>query len=230
MSYSSQASNQVFRDITEHISSGQWSPGMKIETEEQLCSRLGVSRVAVRQAIEKLSALSVLHKVQGSGTYVNSFKDASLLGMIYYPPTRETMRTVLEFRRMFDSYNAQLFVQYATEEELVVLEENYRGMTALRDEPKAFQKYESDFHNLIASGTHNVIIRQISSMLTELLEWHQALQYNNIGPDNSILWHGRILDAIREGDGELASLCTRIHIDKSIEYIEKKEDLFDTEK
>ena len=114
MPYSAQASNLVFKDITEHISSGQWAPGMKIETEEQLCSRLGVSRIAVRQAIEKLSALSVLRKVQGSGTYVNSFKDASLLGMIYYPPTRETMRTVLEFRRMFDSYNAQLFVQYAS--------------------------------------------------------------------------------------------------------------------
>ena len=122
MSYSAQASNLVFKDITEHISSGQWAPGMKIETEEQLCSRLGVSRIAVRQAIEKLSALSVLRKVQGSGTYVNSFKDASLLGMIYYPPTRETMRTVLEFRRMFDSYNAQLFVQYASPEELAELE------------------------------------------------------------------------------------------------------------
>ena len=224
MSYSAQASNLVFKDITEHISSGQWAPGMKIETEEQLCSRLGVSRIAVRQAIEKLSALSVLRKVQGSGTYVNSFKDASLLGMIYYPPTRETMRTVLEFRRMFDSYNAQLFVQYASPEELAELEENYRMMSSLRDEPKAFQEYESSFHYLIAAGTHNVIIQQISMMLTELLAWHQALQYDNIGPDNSIIWHGRILDAIREGDGELASLCTRIHIDKSIEYIERKED------
>lgn len=224
MPYSAQASNLVFKDITEHISSGQWAPGMKIETEEQLCSRLGVSRIAVRQAIEKLSALSVLRKVQGSGTYVNSFKDASLLGMIYYPPTRETMRTVLEFRRMFDSYNAQLFVQYASPEELAELEENYRMMSSLRDEPKAFQEYESCFHHLIAAGTHNVIIQQISTMLTELLAWHQALQYDNIGPDNSIIWHGRILDAIREGDGELASLCTRIHIDKSIEYIERKED------
>ena len=224
MPYSAQASNLVFKDITEHISSGQWAPGMKIETEEQLCSRLGVSRIAVRQAIEKLSALSVLRKVQGSGTYVNSFKDASLLGMIYYPPTRETMRTVLEFRRMFDSYNAQLFVQYASPEELAELEENYRMMSSLRDEPKAFQEYESNFHHLIAVGTHNVIIQQISMMLTELLAWHQALQYDNIGPDNSIIWHGRILDAIREGDGELASLCTRIHIDKSIEYIERKED------
>ena len=224
MPYSAQASNLVFKDITEHISSGQWAPGMKIETEEQLCSRLGVSRIAVRQAIEKLSALSVLRKVQGSGTYVNSFKDASLLGMIYYPPTRETMRTVLEFRRMFDSYNAQLFVQYASPEELAELEENYRMMSSLRDEPKAFQEYESGFHHLIAAGTNNVIIQQISTMLTELLAWHQALQYDNIGPDNSIIWHGRILDAIREGDGELASLCTRIHIDKSIEYIERKED------
>ena len=114
MSYSTQASNQVFQYITDHISSGIWKPGMKIDTEDQLCQTLSVSRAAVRQAIERLSSLSVLRKQQGSGTYVNGFDQVSLMGMLYYPPSRETMMTVLEFRRMFDSYNAELFVAHAS--------------------------------------------------------------------------------------------------------------------
>ena len=222
MSYSPQASSLAFDYITHKISTGQWVPGMKIDTEEQLCNNLNVSRIAVRQAIEKLSALSVLRKVQGSGTYVNSFEDASLLGLIYYPPTRQTMLTVLEFRRMFDSYNAELFVKNAQPEEREALDVNYRDMVKLRDVPEKFQVYESAFHHMIAVGTHNAVIQQISSMLTELLVWQQKLQYSNIGPDNSIEWHGKILDAIQSGNGELASLCTRIHIDNSIAYLKSK--------
>ena len=220
MSYSTQASNQVFQYITDHISSGIWKPGMKIDTEDQLCQTLSVSRAAVRQAIERLSSLSVLRKQQGSGTYVNGFDQVSLMGMLYYPPSRETMMTVLEFRRMFDSYNAELFVAHASQEELDAVEENYREMVTLKDDPQKFRSYESQFHHLLAIGTHNVIIQQISVLLTDLLTWHQAMQYDNIGPDNSILWHGRILEALQERNGELASLYTRIHIDNSIEYVE----------
>lgn len=220
MPYSTQASNQVFQYITDQISSGIWQPGMKIDTEDQLCQTLNVSRAAVRQAIERLSSLSVLRKQQGSGTYVNGFDQVSLMGMQYYPPSRETMMTVLEFRRMFDSYNAQLFVSHASPEELEAVGENYRKMVTLKHDPQQFQVYESQFHHLLAIGTHNVIIQQISVLLTDLMTWHQAMQYDNIGPDNSILWHGRILEALEEKNGELASLYTRIHIDNSIEYVE----------
>ena len=103
MSYSSNASQRVLNYITDNIRTGHWAAGSKIETEDTISEKLGVSRIAVRQAIEKLSTLAVLTKVQGSGTYVNGFEECTLGGMVYYPPTLRSLRTVLEFRRMFDS-------------------------------------------------------------------------------------------------------------------------------
>ena len=215
MSYSGQASNQVFDYITGNISSGKWVPGTKIATEEQLGDALGVSRIAVRQAIEKLSALSVLKKVQGSGTYVNSFEDASLMGLEYYPPTQETMLTVLEFRRMFDPYNTELFIRNATPDELKALEESFEQMVQAQDDPVQFQSCDNAFHNLIAEGTHNAVIRQISHTLTKLLMRHQTLRYD----DCAAKWHAMILDAIRSKEEELVHIYAKIHIDNSIRVL-----------
>lgn len=219
MAYSSQASSIVFDYIVGNISSGKWVPGMKIETEEQLCQTLNVSRIAVRQTVEKLSALAVLKRVQGSGTYVNPFEEATLDGLVYYPSTPEIFLTVLEFRRMFDSYNVELFIANATAEERAALEQNYANMVENRDKKGTFELYDNEFHQLIAKGTHNVVIWQISKTLTELLVRYQALQYETAGPDHAIKWHGMILDAIRNNNGELAHICAKTHIDNSIKKV-----------
>lgn len=225
MAYSSQATNSAFDYIVGMISKGIWEPGTRIATEEQLCKTLNISRTAVRQAIEKLSALSVLKKIQGSGTYVNAFEDCSIDGMVFYPPTKERMLTVLEFRKQFDSYNAELFAANATDDELAQLRKNYNEMIELKNDEKSFQIHENDFHQMIAEGTHNAIIKQIATMMTAVLIRYQMLQYDNIGPDNSIKWHLRILEALEAHDGEMAKLCVKVHLENSIEYLQKKQSI-----
>ena len=219
MSYSTQASDIVFEYIIRCIGEGKWLSGMKIDTEEQLCVSLEVSRVAVRQAVERLSALGVLKKVRGSGTYVNDIKDVSLMGIIYFPPSPETMLKILEFRRMFDPYNAELFTRNASEPERKMLLDNYEEMLKHKDDSEAFQADDIAFHHMLAKGTHNLIISQISLMMNDLSAWNQKYQYDNIGPENAVKWHGRIIEAINDGSPELAALCSKIHIDNSIKYI-----------
>ncbi len=222
MTYSTKASKTVDDFILTKIQDGVWIPGSKIYTEEQICDELGVSRIAVRQALGRLSALSVLTKQQGSGTYVNKFEDASLAGMVYYPATVERFLTVLEFRKQFDAYNAELYAKNASDEEIKKLEENYVEMVDSVSDSIKFQRLENDFHQMIADGTHNAIVHQISVTMTELLIRYQMLQYDNIGPDNSIKWHERILEALKLRDAEMAKLCVKIHLENSIQYLKNK--------
>lgn len=219
MSYSSNASQRALNYITDNIRTGHWAAGSKIETEDTISEKLGVSRIAVRQAIEKLSTLAVLTKVQGSGTYVNSFEECALGGMVYYPPTLRSLRTVLEFRRMFDSCNAELFIQNATQQQKEDLYQNFRDMVQAKDDRERFEVYDNTFHEMIARGTNNTLICQLSDTLTELLIHHQALQYDLVGPEQAIKWHGRIVEAVQDGDGELARLYTRVHIDNAIKRL-----------
>lgn len=219
MAYSVQAANTVFDYITQKIKTRQWLPGTKISTENQLCEQLGVSRIAVRQAVEKLSALMVLRKVQGSGTYVEEYENVSLQGLLYYPVDKNTMTTVLEFRRMFDSYNTELYIGKCTEEDINRLEENYRAMKAAVDDRSQFRYLDNEFHSMISRGTRNPIIIQISNLLTDLLIEHQNALYQNIGPEHAIEYHGIILENIKTHNAELASIYARMHIENSLKVL-----------
>jgi len=222
MAYNVQAANTVFEYIAKKIKTRQWTPGTKIETEEQLCKQLNVSRIAVRQAIEKLAAVSVLRKVQGSGTYVEEFENTSLLGLPFYAAGDDVMITILEFRRMFDSYNAELFIGKCTDEEVALLEQNYEEMKKSVDDKEKFHSCDNAFHEIIAKGTRNVIIMQISTLFTGLFAEHQMFLYDNVGPESGIYYHGMILDAIKNRNAELASIYSRMSIDCSIKALTEK--------
>lgn len=222
MAYNVQAAELVFNYIADKIKNREWLPGAKIETEEQLCAKLNVSRTAVRQAIEKLSAYSILRKVQGSGTYVQRFEDTSLLGLPYYMNGENVMVTILEFRLMFDSYNAELFIDKCTDEEVCQLEDTYQRMKDSVGDKQKFHLCDNEFHAIIAKGTRNVIIKQLSSLFNGLFEEHQLYLYDNVGPDTAIYYHGMILDAIKQRNAELASIYSRMSIEYSLKQLEKK--------
>lgn len=63
--------------IMGQINSNIYKPHEMIESENQLSSKIGVSRVTVRNAIEELVNERILIKHHGKGTYLNSFPSFS---------------------------------------------------------------------------------------------------------------------------------------------------------
>ncbi|WP_028841561.1 GntR family transcriptional regulator [Thermodesulfobacterium hveragerdense] len=61
---------QIFDILKKKIESGEWKPGSKIPTEEQLCKMFNVSRVTVRNALLELVRHGYLIRKQGKGTFV----------------------------------------------------------------------------------------------------------------------------------------------------------------
>ncbi|MEP9379452.1 GntR family transcriptional regulator [Aquabacter sp. CN5-332] len=62
---------QVASVMRQRIQSGQWAPGQRISTLEELEREFQVARVTVRQAIGVLQDDGLLHAQQGRGTYVS---------------------------------------------------------------------------------------------------------------------------------------------------------------
>ena len=60
-------SNEVYGRFMNAIASGEWAPGSKIPSENELASTLGVSRVSVRSALHKLTSLGLVESRQGEG-------------------------------------------------------------------------------------------------------------------------------------------------------------------
>ena len=66
----SSVSQQVFDQLREQILSGSWKPGDKLPSENELAAQFGVSRVTVRNALQRLSGLGLLETRFGEGSFI----------------------------------------------------------------------------------------------------------------------------------------------------------------
>lgn len=65
---------QIKNEIKKKAIDGQWEPGYRLPSEEQLVSELNVSRGTLRKAVTMLVEEGVLEKIQGKGTFVTKEK------------------------------------------------------------------------------------------------------------------------------------------------------------
>lgn len=61
---------QVASALRRRIEDGQWGPGQKISTLDELEEEFQVARVTVRQAVDLLQKEGLVHRQQGRGTFV----------------------------------------------------------------------------------------------------------------------------------------------------------------
>lgn len=64
-------SEQVYRWLLAYIDENKFSDNLKLPSENALCRRLDVSRETVRSALDRMNREGLIHKVKGSGTYIN---------------------------------------------------------------------------------------------------------------------------------------------------------------
>lgn len=208
--------------IEENIIKNRWTPGMKITSENQMASDLGISRASVREAIEKLVALNVLHKRKGGGTFVNELSPSiylnGLLPMLLIDSDK--LIDILVFRRIIETESAMLCAQNAEDSLLNKLEECYEAMKNSIDDREKFSYYDYKFHYYISEGTKNSLIIKINTILTDLLKHHQKQLNISLGSDSGVKDHKKILDALKDRDGELVSLYMRRHLTRTIDEIE----------
>ena len=223
MAYVQNASTKAYKFILSKIEQGEWRPGDRIWTEARLCEHLGVSRIALRQATEKLVALSILYKIQGSGTYVCDKKEADVVQMGFLDVGEDDILDILEFRSYFEPGNIALFVKNAQEEDIAALEESYASMReAVADNDMIkFTAADYLFHDIIAKGTKKRFIYRISTTLNSVMTNHQLDVNTRIGPDIGLEFHALILDSVKKRDKDLAALFMKRHIDATIKAVKK---------
>lgn len=69
---------QITNEIRHQIDSGKYLSGDKLPPERTLCEEFGVSRITIRQALDKLEDLNIIDRKQGKGTYILPFEYGKL--------------------------------------------------------------------------------------------------------------------------------------------------------
>lgn len=208
----------VLEYMKEKIVSGEWSEGTKITKEIQLAEELGVSRTSVRAAMDRLVAMGVLVRKKRMGTFVKETSPQLFLNNLVPELMLNTYDEleILDFREIFETECAVRFAERHSEEDLRKLEACIGEMEKhVGCGKKEFADADLAFHMIIVNGCNNSLVIKVMGIIQDILGYYQQQANQTIGSQSGVLEHRRILEAIREKDGELAGLLMKRHIQRS---------------
>lgn len=206
--------DHVLRLIQSAIVKGEIAPGSKI-SEPELARAYGISRGPLREALHRLEGQKLLVRVPHVG--------ASVVAL-----SRAELSELYEIRELLEGLACRLAAARMAPEEVEAL----RDVLRAHERDEAFQagrgyylqEGDFDFHYRIVQGSGNkMLIRLLCDELYQLARMYR-IQHSTLPnrPGQAFAEHHRILDAIADGDGELAEMLMRRHIRTSRLNIERQ--------
>lgn len=203
----------IFKQIQTAIVLGQIPAGSKI-SEPELARTYGISRGPLREAIHRLEGQRLVERTAHVGARVVSL-------------SLQQFKELYQIRASLEGLACKLAAQHIDKKQILALRDVLR-MHAEDENFKAGKGYylqegQDDFHYcIIKSSGNKTLEKMLCDELYHLIRMYR-IQFSNTPDRPSKAWdeHIRILDAIAEGDGELAELLMHRHINASYKIIEQ---------
>ena len=211
-------SAQVFKQLKTQIIQGAWSKGEKLPSEGDLATLFGVSRVSIREALQRLATLGLLETRHGEGTFVRGVTSESYLNSLLPALVldKANIFDVLEYRQTMEKGVVALVVEKASEAEIAVLEESYRKMVDCRQNSIEFAHADLDFHLTLTKVTGNQVFIKVNSIIQDILRASMEDIVDLLGTRDGLDYHKRILDAIKRRDSRTAQELMEEHVRRTI--------------
>ena len=202
----SSVSQQVFDQLREQILSGSWKPGDKLPSENELAAQFGVSRVTVRNALQRLSGLGLLETRFGEGSFIRGPGSGAALNqlvpMLYLG--RETLRDILTFRSMVEGPICEIACRRATDREIAGLREQLEQMERAEGDMAAFARLDSAFHGMVARLTRSSMMQQIYQIIDDAMQSAYREHVRRQSVQVALHWYREMLAAFEARDSARA--------------------------
>ncbi len=216
------AVEQVFEQMQGLLIEGEWKAGDKLPSENELSATFGVSRMTIRQAMQKLKALGLIETRTGSGSYVREINPEDslneLIPLMYIG--EPSQMHVFQFREMIDSESVRIATPRADEKGLAKLEDILAKMKKAADEDDltSFSAYDLKYHMAIVKMTENPMMIKAYDILRNVLKDSMISVIEKMKYKPALGFHKKILDAMKKKDAELAEKLMHEHIGQNYKY------------
>ena len=203
--------DQVISQLRAQITSGDWPVGSRIPTEPELVEQLGVARNTVREAVRALAHNGLLDIRQGSGTYV--LATSELAGVMHRRFASAEPRHVAELRSALETKAAQLAAERRTEQDVKQIDAQLdrRERAWESGDTDAFVEADATLHMAIVAAAHNDVLAALYADLGSVVrDFLRADVAGGLSPE-AYVDHARLVEAIRERDGERAAAEASTH-------------------
>lgn len=235
MESDSRGADKIITAISEQLSNKTLKGGDRLPSEAKLCEEFSVSRTVVREAIQQLKAMGVIHTVTGSGSYVTEGDLGGLRNSIefYMTMTGDTKSWVelLELRILLESSCVRkLAGEKFSQEGLDQLKKALKRQAENQGDITLFSQLDVEFHHVLIHHSGNKIISAVLTSLESLQTKFSNDTYKD-GESKELIKrnlheHFRIVQAIEARDPDEAEKAMKDHLSETkkflLQYIEKK--------
>ena len=209
--------------IKKMIADDGFAPGDRFYSENDLTTRLGVSRSSVREAVRILEARGQLSVKHGKGIFITDARSHSFDAFVDWLKTNEvSLRENFEVRLMIEPQVARLAALNVTPEDVAKLSLVHEELLRTAEAGDAAETigHDREFHRLLSQATQNkVLCALIRSLVRAQIDgWISSLHIPG-RLEKTMIEHSRILDAVIDGDGDAAMTHMTAHLSNAIEDV-----------
>jgi DNA-binding FadR family transcriptional regulator len=177
-------SEQVIAQLRDEIGEGRLCPGMRLPTEQDMMTAMGVSRTVVREAVAALRAEGLVTTRQGAGAFVAA--DPAKRGFRIEAGEADTLDNVLfilELRFAIEVEAAALAAQRASTAGVRMIAKALKAFE--RAVARGEQAVEEDFafHRAVAAASQNRYFDDLLQFLGHFIIPRHALRFVAGSPD-----------------------------------------------
>ena len=218
--------DEVFQQLKDLLINGTWKQDEKLPSENELGEQFGVSRITIRQALQRLAGLGLIETKVGLGSFVcnpdvgNVMEQLSPL--IYLD--ENAISQANEFREMLDTWSAKLAAPRATKEDIDELKQNYSLMkeSSENGDWKKCAKLDLEFHVLMGSITKNPLIIKTYQILYDVMRTSVYEMVERMGLSSALEYHQKLIEAVEAHDADAAEKIAKAHIENNRLYIKNE--------
>jgi GntR family transcriptional repressor for pyruvate dehydrogenase complex len=186
--------------------SAPWLP-----PERALSARLGVSRSALREAVQRLEIQGLLEVQHGVGVRVVNKPQAPVGATLAreLPDPDERLRQFAEVRLWVEPAIARAAAERAGPAERAALRAAHERLGSALDEAVLA---DLDFHRLLADLAGNRVLSLMLNSIAGLEAETRRITLAHVGLAEAAAQHARIVTAVERGDGDTAHAAMLAHV------------------
>ncbi|RUA02871.1 MAG: hypothetical protein DSY89_02045 [Deltaproteobacteria bacterium] len=191
------------RHIELWIIKGEYHPGQKL-TEEEISSRLDISRMPIREAFKALEIEGLVIRKPRRGVFVTAM-------------TEKDVWEVYTLKASLYELATEQAIELMTEKELDALKKKVRCMTDCFEKKPVdllrYQDYHWRFHEQIMTISTNTRLKKISASLhNQVARFSYLSLQDKAHLNSSVQYHQDIFDAIKAKEAPRACRLMKEHV------------------
>lgn len=217
-------SEQISRRLMEWMTESGIQPGDRLPTELQLAETFGVSRPVVREALRALAALDIVEISTGKPARVKPFSPALISTFLHWGMSIHAITSIEihEFRKGVEGEGAALAARRADPEQKAALQAITTRMRAEKDDIGRLGELDLQLHLQIAAASGNTLVHYVMESMHQpvaelIASGLQRMRAKPCAVPQMLDEHDAIVQAICDGDAELARAAAALVTERAIE-------------